>query len=77
MPQKSLVSLAVYDERGGLVRELASDQLCQPGWSELVWDGTNAAGLPVSSGVYFYRMNAQGLHDKRSFTQTRKLTLLK
>ncbi len=77
VPQKSLISLAIYDERGGLVRELASDRLYQPGWSEVVWDGTNASGLPVSSGVYFYRMHAQGLHDKRNFTQARKLTLIK
>jgi flagellar hook assembly protein FlgD len=35
------------------------------------WDGRNDAGATVSSGVYFYRL------DAGKFSQTRKMVMLK
>jgi hypothetical protein len=36
-----------------------------------MWDGSNDAGSPVASGVYFYRLTAGDV------TQVRKMTILK
>jgi hypothetical protein len=64
------VSLRVYDAAGRLVRTLVDEQ--RPAGSHVVtWDGRNAAGAAVSSGVYFYQMVSG------SFTESRRMVLLK
>jgi hypothetical protein len=77
LPEKSVVSLAIFDMRGGLVRELASQQFYEQGWKELSWDGNNAAGQPVASGMYYYRLNVRSNDDERNFSQTRKMLLVR
>jgi len=64
------VSLAVYDVSGRLVRVLVSGRL-QAQRYQAVWDGTDAHGRPVASGVYFYCLTAG------TFSQTRKMVLLR
>jgi len=64
------VSLKVYDLRGNLVRTLVNE-VRDAGTYNVFWDGTNESGRNVSSGVYFYRMQAG------DFNQTRKMVLLK
>jgi hypothetical protein len=34
------------------------DGLLPPGRHEILWDGRDAGGQPVASGVYFYRLIA-------------------
>jgi hypothetical protein len=63
-------SLVVYDVRGARVRVLVSEEKA-PGVHTAVWDGRNDAGVPVGSGVYFYRLSAAGR------VETRKMVLLK
>lgn len=63
------VSIKVYNAMGQLVRTL-EDKLVEPGKYSVSWDGTNAAGCKVSSGVYFYRMESTG------FLATKKMVLL-
>jgi hypothetical protein len=64
------VTLAVYDLGGRLVRTLASGSR-EIGSHTVTWDGRDNAGRPVSSGVYFYRL------DAGKFSDTRKMVLLK
>ncbi len=64
------VRLLVMDVSGKLVRTLV-DEPRPGGVHEAIWDGKDDRGGPVSSGVYFYVLDADG---KR---QTRKLVLLK
>jgi hypothetical protein len=64
------VTLAVYDVSGRLVRMLASGTQ-EMGAHTITWDGRNDAGATVSSGVYFYRL------DAGKFSQTRKMVMLK
>jgi hypothetical protein len=67
---KGHVSLAVYDVGGRLVRTLANEVRAS-GPHEVKWDSRNDEGVPVASGVYFYRLVTPG------FTQTKKMVLLK
>jgi len=64
------VTVAVYDIRGALVRTLVSGMMA-PGRHRAVWDGTNTAGIRVSTGVYFYRMQTKEL------AQTKKMVLIR
>ena len=64
------VELAVYSVTGALVRQLVNG-VVEPGRQSVVWDGTDDLGRHVSSGVYFYRMNAADLVEQR------KMVLLK
>jgi len=64
------VSLRVYDISGALVRTLV-DRSHAPGSYEVQWNGHDASGRAVASGVYFYRLEAKG------YTQTRRMVLLK
>jgi hypothetical protein len=64
------VTLTIYSARGERVRGLL-DESRNIGRFDVPWDGRNDAGEAVSSGIYFYRLEA----GKTAFT--RKLTLLK
>ncbi len=66
------VSLRVYDAGGRLVRTLVDEfQSPADGPGIVKWDGADDTGNPVSSGVYFYRLVAPGVKEKR------KVVLLK
>jgi hypothetical protein len=62
--------LAVYDVAGRLVAVL-SDGPAAAGEHEARWDGRDDSGRPVSSGVYFVRLSADG------WSGSTKMTLLK
>lgn len=64
------VYLAVYDLLGQHVRTLA-DEVQKPGYHAKAWDGRNAEGIPVASGIYFYHLHTE------DFNQARKMTLLR
>jgi hypothetical protein len=64
------VSLRVYDVRGTLVRTL-KDESMPAGVHEVRWDGRDASGVTVATGIYFVRFMA-GNHN-----ETRKMVLLK
>ena len=53
------VSIAVYNAAGQLVRTLC-DQVQPAGTHTACWDGSDGAGRAVSSGVYYYRLQAGG-----------------
>jgi subtilisin-like proprotein convertase family protein len=75
LPVDSRVSAGVYNIIGQQVRSLvAGDQ--KAGYQVVEWDGTSDAGSQLASGIYFLRLSAQGA-DGRSFTDVRKLMMLK
>ncbi|MBK9777474.1 MAG: right-handed parallel beta-helix repeat-containing protein [bacterium] len=53
--RESFVTLRVYSPRGGLVRELCSGHF-PAGAHAVSWDGRDARGANVASGVYPYRI---------------------
>jgi flagellar hook assembly protein FlgD len=64
------VSLNVFDANGRLVRSLVNG-VGEAGSQEITWDGRDNANMPVSSGVYFYRLTAG------KFSESKKMVLLK
>ncbi|MGD9140723.1 MAG: M6 family metalloprotease domain-containing protein [bacterium] len=48
------VAVIVYDIKGRRIKELARGPF-EAGRHSVVWDGTDARGNPVCSGIYFYR----------------------
>jgi hypothetical protein len=70
LPARSTVELAVFGVDGALIRVLDSG-VKQMGTHEAMWDGRDASGATVASGVYFYRLNAG------TFSETRKMVLMK
>ena len=70
LPQASAVSLKVYNILGQVVNTLVDEPL-DAGSHSVMWNGTNAQGRDVASGVYFYRINAGG------YESIEKMTLLR
>ncbi|MDP7281677.1 MAG: FlgD immunoglobulin-like domain containing protein, partial [Candidatus Poribacteria bacterium] len=72
---ESEVSLRIYSSEGTLVRQIdpglkaAGDY--QTTERAIYWDGRNTSGESVSSGIYFYRLQAG------DYSQTRKMVILK
>ena len=70
IPVNEQVNVSIYNILGQQVRTLI-DQSLQKGDHQIVWDGTNEAGITVESGVYFCRVEAG------AFKQSQKMVLLK
>ncbi len=49
------VHLSIFDILGRKIKTLIRKQL-SPGLHESAWDGTDASGVQVASGIYFYRL---------------------
>jgi hypothetical protein len=57
VPTNGMVSLMVFNILGQRVRTLANAPMAAGQYS-ITWDGRNDAGSTLSSGVYFYRLQA-------------------
>ncbi len=70
LPQQADVRIVVYNSLGSVVQEWSlSNQ--NTGTHQLIWDGRDAMGKTVGSGIYLYQM----ITDQ--FAQTRKMIVLK
>lgn len=70
LPGKERVKLAIYDCAGREIVPLLDGE-CEAGTHEVSWDGRDARGAAVGTGIYFYRLTA----GKQ--TLTKKMVLLK
>jgi len=70
LPEQVSVSLSVFDIRGQEVTTL-QDAAKPPGNYEVQWNGIDQTGNPVSTGVYFARLQAE------DFSQTIKMVYLR
>jgi hypothetical protein len=59
MPASGRAELSVFDLAGRRVRTLMTGE-AGSGTNQVTWDGTDAAGRPLSAGVYFYRLETLG-----------------
>jgi hypothetical protein len=70
LPKRMEVRMEVFDVAGRLVTRLAGG-IYEAGPHRVEWDGTNANGVPVGSGIYIYRF----VTGKR--VMSKKMMLLK
>jgi 5'-nucleotidase / UDP-sugar diphosphatase len=70
LPTDTDVKLTVYDLLGQKIKVLVDDHE-NAGAQSVIWDGTNDKGDKVSSGIYFYNLQAGEKSD------TKKMTLMK
>jgi hypothetical protein len=70
LPAPEFVRLSVFDLQGRLIHTLVESKM-PAGRHEAQWDGRDAAGRAVPSGVYLLKIEAG------SFIQQRRMTLLK
>lgn len=68
VPSSSMVTVKVFDVFGNEVQTIFADQ-AQAGLLTTVWNGTNAAGMPVAPGAYIVRVIGEG------FSATTKVTV--
>jgi len=76
VPEVSRVSLKVFDLLGREIATLVDSEVA-PGSYTLSWSGTNSNGVPVSSGLYYYRIEAQSMKGTDHFSEIRKMVLLR
>lgn len=70
LPEKIKVKIVIYDILGRRVKVLI-DKTEEPGYKSIIWDATNDYGVPIASGLYFYRI------ETKNFQKTKKLLLIK
>jgi serine protease len=70
IPSDGFATLAIYDLLGRRIR-LLHEGFLDSGSHEFVWDGSDQGGKPVSSGIYFYKL------DAAHTISTRRMTLVK
>jgi hypothetical protein len=70
IPGPCRVTLTVYDLLGRKVRELL-DENRPAGRFTLHWDGSDKDGIRLPSGLYIYRMEADGFAASRSMVLVR------
>ena len=71
LPYASKIQLEIFDVLGQRVKVLV-DKIEKAGLKRVVWNANNFA-----SGVYFVRVIAVSLNNRKVFTATRKLVLIK
>jgi len=70
------VRLVIFDVNGRLVRTLVDGEV-ETGMHEVAWEGTDASGREVSSGMYLYRLTYAGRTPSDQGTVTRKMVLVR
>ena len=75
LPYESNVKISVYNITGQLIKVLVNSE--QPTGNHEVTFSTNSHGEQLSSGIYFYTIEAKAIGGSGSFRQTKKMVLMK
>lgn len=75
LPVSSNVRLQIYNLLGEVVKDIVSSNL-PAGTHTFTWNADNNRNLKVTSGIYFYRLVADGV-DGSKYSEVRKMILLK
>lgn len=75
LPVNSNVRLQVYNLLGEIVKDIVNTNL-PAGIHSFSWNADNNKNIKVTSGIYFYRLSAEGI-DGSKYSEVRKMILLK
>ena len=70
LPKQLEVELVIFDVLGRKVNTLVKG-VQRPGVHQVIWNGADERGVPVSSGVYFYRLTTE------NYAKTLKMVLMR
>jgi len=70
LPYSQKATVEIYNIKGQKVKTLVNEKQTT-GEHQIIWDGRDSLGKPVSSGIYFYKMKSG------RYTSTKKMILMK
>jgi hypothetical protein len=77
IPEIAHITITIYNVLGQEVKRLV-DEVQGSGYRSVEWNSTNELGRTVSSGVYFFKLEAFGLEETgKYFIQMKKMLLVK
>lgn len=71
IPKSEKVTISIYDLNGRHVKTLIDNQYYSSGKHQVQWNGRDAFGQKVSSGMYYYRLKAG------NFVKTKSMLMVK
>jgi len=75
LPSESNVKIVIYNIAGEIVKALVND-VQSAGNHEAIFSSTSS-DINISSGIYFYSIEANAVDGSQSFRQTKKMVLMK
>jgi hypothetical protein len=76
LPVNARISLRIYNILGQRIKTLEDGEM-PAGYYELKWDGTNQNRQSVASGTYIYQISAQSTEGQQTFTQSKRMILMR
>ena len=70
----SYVTVEIYNIQGRRIKTL-TNEFKTKGTHSVLWNGDNNAGVAVSSGIYYYKINVEGQDMKRHSVVKRMLLM--
>jgi len=55
----SKIELSIYNIKGQKIKLLAQNEFTK-GSHSILWNGNDESGKPVTSGIYYYKLNVNG-----------------
>jgi subtilisin family serine protease len=76
LPERAFATLRVYDTAGRFIRTLVHEAQ-NASLLAVPWDGKDRDGREVPSGVYYYRLRAEGIPSGHVYIAERKMVLVR
>jgi hypothetical protein len=77
LEEDAQVDLIIYNLLGEEITRLAASEYRPAGYYNFIWNGRNAMGTKVSTGVYFYHAMVRNAQGKTVLNKTKKMIFLK
>jgi len=65
LPEKSAVSLTVYDLFGRIVKILANNSYYDSGRNAITWNGTDEKNLQIQDGLYLLKIESNSIIESK------------